>query len=68
MVTDNQIAVISGGSRADAPVSCDHTGVTKREIKGSDRKFYERPTGQWVLIVDSDSSRLSVAPHSPTPR
>ncbi|MFZ1974545.1 MAG: hypothetical protein WAU89_17000 [Candidatus Acidiferrales bacterium] len=63
---NNRIAVISAGAGADAPISCDETGVTKREIRGSVRKFYERPTGQLVLIIDDDTSTRSVAAHLPT--
>jgi hypothetical protein len=66
MVANNRIAVISGGSRADAPTSCSNTGVSKREIRSSEYNFYESPSGKLVLIVGKDSTKGSV-PSFPKP-
>jgi hypothetical protein len=66
MVASNRIAVISGGSRPDAPTSCSNTGVSKQEIRSSEYNFYESPSGKLVLILDGDSTKRSV-PGSPKP-
>jgi hypothetical protein len=62
----DRIAIISGGSRADVSTSCNDTGVSKREIRSSERNFYESPSGKLVLIIDRDSTKRSV-PSSPKP-
>ena len=59
MAAKDRIAIISGGSRVDVPTSCNNTGISEREIRGSEYNFYESPSGKLVLILDRDSTKPS---------
>jgi hypothetical protein len=67
MVVDSRIAVISGGFRADTRIPCEDSGISKREIRSSQRHFCETPSGELVSVVDSNYSKRALPSPLPKP-
>jgi len=57
MAAGDRFAVISAGPDATTPISCLNLHIAKKEILSSERKLYQRPSGEVVLILDLNSPK-----------
>ncbi len=60
LASRNRLAIISLGPEAKTPASCRNFSVSKKDIFSAQRKLYERPSGEVILIVDRDSQKHSI--------
>jgi hypothetical protein len=60
LASGNRLAIISLGPEAKTPASCRNFSVSKKDIFSAQRKLYERPSGEVILIVDRRSQKHSI--------
>jgi hypothetical protein len=60
LASGNRLAIISLGPEAKTPASCRNFSVSKKDIFSAQRKLYERPSGEVILIVDRSSQKHSI--------
>ncbi len=60
LASGNLLAIISLGPKARTPASCRNFSVSKKDIFSAQRKLYERPSGEVILIVDRGSQKRSI--------
>lgn len=60
LTSGNLLAVISLGPEAKSPASCRSFTPSKKDVFSAQRKLYERPSGEVILIVDRSSQKRSI--------